>query len=62
MVVDPSSYRWGVLLLKASLYASRGERWDGKVPGLYDDIRLYMLVFQTAALLEVVHSAVGQCN
>ncbi len=48
------------MLLKASLYAYHGERWDGRVPGLYDDIRLYLLVFQTAALLEVVHSAVGQ--
>lgn len=50
---------WALLLTKATLYALNMKRWDGHVPGLYDNIRLSMLVFQTAALLEVLHSALG---
>lgn len=51
---------WFVLLLRALQYvAAHREEIGGRVPGFYDDIRWLLLVFQTAALLEVVHSAVG---
>ena len=48
------------MLAKAVRYSLSLKTWDGYVPGLYDEIRSPLLAFQTAALLEVVHSAVGK--
>ena len=48
------SRSWFVLLLRALQYvAAHREEIGGRVPGFYDDIRWLLLVFQTAALLEV---------
>ncbi|CAI8005603.1 Very-long-chain (3R)-3-hydroxyacyl-CoA dehydratase 2 [Geodia barretti] len=56
---------WFVVLYRTVLYSiDHAPSWrsDGiptSVPGLYDDLRLPLRVFQTAACLEVVHVAVG---
>lgn len=51
------------MLAKAFLYTvNHPKTWqdvDGYVPDLYQEIRWPLLVFQTAAVLEVVHCAVG---
>lgn len=56
---------WAVILVRTVLYVvDHGASWvaDGTVvtmPGLYDNLRWWLQVFQTAAFLEIVHAALG---